>query len=353
MKNIPLTSFTFLTASLAICLGLAADDLSNKEYDAMIPRVDVCDLNRIYSEEFTYSLPRKNLEEMLSGVAFDNKIPYTEQERQDLIEDINNIYHEIMAKNPEKTNMAVISAGAPGAGKTFLMRTLLEEEAAEGRQFAYIDPDDVCLKKQRHTYLKDIEASDGCFESHKAAYDKWRPASNAANHIILANLIRDHVSFFFGSTSSSPYTNRSFDFLKRHGYEIRLIHVTAPDDVRWKSIQKRDQTFVQTTEKDVKEKGVLVPQRLQDTYLPYASEIDFYYRAGVDEPAQLAKKVILSALENGVATETRRVEYGSSEAMEGVKKIHDEAVDAASFPKKGFDAVLLELLMQDASYEEY
>jgi hypothetical protein len=54
-----------------------------------------------------------------------------------------------------------------------------------------------------------------------------------------------------------------------------LIHVSAPDDVRWGSIQERDKTFVQTTEQDIKEKWLLLPQRINDTFLKYADRLSF------------------------------------------------------------------------------
>ena len=67
-----------------------------------------------------------------------------------------------------------------------------------------------------------------------------------------------------------------------------MIHVTAPDDVRWDSIKERDKTFIQTTEQDVKEKGLLLPQRINDTFLGFADVIEFYYRDAVQQDAQLA-----------------------------------------------------------------
>ena len=50
----------------------------------------------------------------------------------------------------------------------------------------------------------------------------------------------------------------------------------APDDVRWACVKQRDKTFAQTTEQDVIEKGLLLPQRINDMFLAYADRIDFY-----------------------------------------------------------------------------
>ncbi len=58
--------------------------------------------------------------------------------------------------------------------------------------------------------------------------------------------------------------------------------------MRWGSVLERDTQFVQTTEQDIREKGVLFPQRLQDTYLKHARVIEFYHRPEVGHNAQLA-----------------------------------------------------------------
>ena len=66
--------------------------------------------------------------------------------------------------------------------------------------------------------------------------------------------------------------------------------MSSPDDVRWGSIYERDKTFVQTTEKDVMEKGILLPQRINDTMLKYSDEIEFYYRSEVNKDSVLSAK---------------------------------------------------------------
>jgi hypothetical protein len=168
------------------------------------------------------------------------------------------------------------------------MRQDLEEKRSVGKNFAYIDPDDVCLKTQKRTYLADIAKSDGSKEQWQASYNKWRPGSNAATHLILGTLIREKQAFYFGTTSSGPATNKFFEFLKKQGYQIRVLHITAPDDVRWESVKERDKTFVQTTEQDIKDKGLLITQRINDTFLAFADRIEFYYRGAVKEDAVLA-----------------------------------------------------------------
>ncbi len=256
---------------------------------------DILDLNHIYDINggYAYSLPKTILESYISGKAFDNKEAYSAEESEKLKTDITDIYHTILAAHPMKESLAVMTAGAPGVGKTMQLRKELASQTLAGRSYAYICPDDVCLKAQTLTHMADLTKVDHEIDeqlklaARQAAYNKWRPASNAATHLILANLIREKFAFYFGTTSSGPATKFFLDFLRQQGYRIKLIHISAPDDVRWESIKERDKTFVQTTEQDVKEKGLLIPQRIND-FLTYADEIDFYYRGGVSQEAALA-----------------------------------------------------------------
>ncbi len=273
---------------------------------------NICNLDTIYSGDFSYSVPRPMMEGFLSGVAFDNKVPYTEEEKNQLARDISSLYQEIMGVDPEREGHCVLTAGGPGAGKTRQMRADLQEK---GRKYAYIDPDDVCLKKITG-FQTDI-ANDPSPQGRKAAYDKWRPASNAMNHLILAHFIQDRVSFYFGTTATSPAVGKLFDLLKKQDYTTRIIHMTTPDEIRWASIQERDKTFIQTTEEDVRDKGKMFPERLGD-YLGHAGKIDFYYRPEVGEGGRLAAE-----------WESGKLMIRDESAYEQVKNRHDALVQAS------------------------
>lgn len=292
---------------------------------------DVCDTSLIYDETggYRYSLPKVVMEKFLSGAEFGNQ-PYKESELALLREDINALFQTILSENLIKAKEAVLTAGAPGAGKTIKMRQDLAENGAEGRIFAYIDPDDVALQNMARTYKADIEGGEGTLEERRTAYNKWRPGSNAAAHLILANLIREEYAFYFGTTSSGPATGKFFEFIKNQGYHLRLIHVTAPDDVRWESIKERDKTFVQTTEEDVRQKGELLPQRITDTFLKYADEIEFCYRDGVHQDAQLAARWHRN---ENPAEVLGTLEIVSSPQYEQIKGIHNAAVKVLNKPE--------------------
>jgi dephospho-CoA kinase len=273
-----------------------------------------------YSPEFSYPLPRNDLESYFDGKAFDHKASYTPEEREALLQDIQAIWQAqiFQAKKGAEIPVVTLTAGAPGAGKTRLMESL-----SDGSSF-YIDPDAVCLKQMEHTYKLDLEKAlegisdlDAIRQIRQDHYTKWRPASNAAAQIILANLLKEKANIFFGTTASGPFTWKALEFYKKLGYRVEVIHVTAPDDVRWGSIQERDKVFVQTTEKDTIEKGNLVPQRILDTYLRFADQIKFYFRAEVSKSATLAATWERREAEKPLLTICDRDSY------QQIGKIHD------------------------------
>lgn len=287
--------------------------------------MNFCDLNLIYNDHFKFSLPQNMMEAFLNGKAFGRNEEYTDVEKVNLASDINAIGNSIFSANPAHEPVAIMTAGAPGAGKTIKMKQELEAYRLNGNTYAYICPDDVCLRQMKNTYQAGPETG-------LEAYAKWRPGSNAAAHLILANLIREKVAFFFGTTSTSPATKFFFDFLKKQDYRIKLIHVSAPDDVRWESIRERDKSFIQTTEEDVREKGKMLPERIRDTYLEFADEIDFCYRDALKADAIFAAK--WTRINTDDPKEIRgTLEIVDPERYGKIKELHNAVITALNKPE--------------------
>jgi hypothetical protein len=111
---------------------------------------DVCNFDLIYNPGvYEYSLPENVLRSYLSGKAFDHPEEYTEEEAERVRGDIQDLFQNILDASPLKENVAVITAGAPGAGKA----VKLHQDRSNNRNYAYICPDDVCLKNQTRTYI--------------------------------------------------------------------------------------------------------------------------------------------------------------------------------------------------------
>lgn len=319
-----ISKFTILFLSFFIFFKLI-DAFEEGEKMNTIDINNVCNLDLIYNNSYKYSLPKNILEGYLSGKGFDYTQIYTGDEAERLYQDINEIYQNILMEEPLKENLAIMTAGAPGAGKTLKLRQDREANLLKGKKIAYICPDDVCLKSQTRTYKAEIANSDNSKETRQAAYNKWRPGSNAATHLILGNLIKEKYAFYFGTTSTGNATHIFLKFLKDQGYKIRLLHITAPDDIRWESIKERDKTFVQTTETDVREKGNLLPQRINDTFLKYADEIEFYYRDGIKKDAILAATWIRN---ENTSQSLGNLQIFSQELYENIKNIHNSMAKA-------------------------
>ena len=105
--------------------------------------------------------------------------------------------------------------------------------------------------------------------------------------------------------------------------KITFLHLSSPTDVCWKSLQERDKTFIQATERDTVEKAKLVPQRLNDTYLKYADTIKFYYRDQFDQDAKLAATWMRN-IEGSKHLGTLTIENLS--CYEEIQKIHDSVI---------------------------
>ncbi|MGH2611711.1 MAG: zeta toxin family protein, partial [Rhabdochlamydiaceae bacterium] len=193
-----------------------------KEAFMAIYAAEVLSVDAIYSSDFSYSLPRNVLEGFGKGLGFpENKIEYTPEEFKLLMEDIQDIWNRIIASNPAQGTKAVITAGAPGVGKTTIVRGLWEQQKNSKERYAYICPDDICLKEMTRTYGAMVQAN-GSPEGLRQAYEKWRGGSNFAHHLITAHLIRGHYNFYFGTTASSDKTGLFLDFLKKNGYSITI-----------------------------------------------------------------------------------------------------------------------------------
>ncbi len=283
---------------------------------------DLFNMDTIYNSEFSYSVPRSFLESWGKGLGFpDNKVEHTADEVKALRFDIIKIWDRIQSRKLAQSKEIVLTAGAPGVGKTLLERGMWENNP----EFAYICPDDVCLLEMEKTYQAMV-AIDPSPEGRRAAYNKWRAASNYAHHIITANLIRLNQSFFFGTTASGDKTYLFLDFLKKNGYSIRILYVSAPDQVRFDSIAKRDNVFIQTTDQDVLNKQLMVHERVQDTFVKYADRIDFYFRTAVDEAPKLAATWIKT---DGKA----HLEVVNPAVYAEMTKLHDQVCDGMNKPQ--------------------
>ena len=85
---------------------------------------------------------------------------------------------------------------------------------------------------------------------------------------------------------------------------------------------------MQTTQQDIRDKGLLLPQRIHD-FLTYADEIDFYYRDGVHQDAVLAATWLRNDDSTGFKGTLQITDAGP---YQKIKDIHNAAVDILKKP---------------------
>lgn len=263
--------------------------------------LDIFNFSEIYNEQAQYHIEKKQIEEWLVGEGFDNSEFYSIADQENLRRDIMDMVDDIvipdeikMSPNRFTNNLRfLLTAGAPGAGKTTVLRAEIERRKSLGEFYCYVCPDDVCLKNMHATFCSmrsvlNASAPDDALHTAKRCYNKWRPGSNAAAHLLSAHLLRGRFPVAFGTTSTSSLTSRSFSHVKKLGYKIEVLFVVAPDAVRNDSIKVRNRRFYQSTEKDNQEKALFLIDRVKDSFVPYADEIHFYWRESFDQGAILA-----------------------------------------------------------------
>ena len=300
-----------------------------------------------------YPTPRVHVEAFFDGKAFDHKFSYTPEVRTAIEADAQAIWDR-MASSMKRSSQPTltVSAGPPGTGKTTEIRKQYQDE---GKLAGYICPDDVCLKEMPLTYkvvleqrkaafaaqtfssfeeraaeqkqLEKLESAEPAKIYDKLMYDTLRPASNAITHAILSKLFREKFDIYYGTTSASPFTYLTYKYAKGLGYKVKVLHFNASDEVRWKSIQARNDTFVQTSEEDIIQKGDLVPQRIKDTFLDWANEIDFYYRDEVKSSATLAATWV-----KGAESENPTLAIQDKQRYEAIKKVHNAVCERLQRP---------------------
>ena len=196
-------------------------------------------------------------------------------------------------KTPEAgRKLYIATAGAPGAGKS----TVLDQETQGGQDPRYanavfVDPDRGALEHMR-TYRGLLTAGDkagmGIKEAGIQAYDRARPASNVISNLIYNEAVEGGHNVIHGTTNTAPVVGKSLEKLKAAGYETKLLLVSASDDTRLASVQRRNdqEAFYQSTPEDFKQKSVMFAQRHMD-YFKGADEVSLYWH---DAPGKNAVK---------------------------------------------------------------
>ncbi len=197
------------------------------------------------------------------------KKTYSEEEKSLINEEMKTIDEKAFSK-AQKKKIYLATAGGPGACKSTILEKRLGEENDLG--YAYLDPDRVALLSMDRTFAKDRE------NDPKAAYKKWRDASNFITNTLLNKAFGGGYNIAHGTTSTGATMGNFYKKLKAEGYKIHLIMCSSPEDARLAAIKYRDevQKFVQSTQEDIINKGKMYYDRFP-VYAEYADDIEFFW----------------------------------------------------------------------------
>ena len=197
---------------------------------------------------------------------------------------------------PTEQKIYLATAGAPCAGKS----TILEQVMLSNNRYSNlvkVDPDRWGMLYMLYTYTAYMmgAAMTANAESYKAAqvraYDVCRPASNILTLEIMNEAVDKGYSLVHGTTMTGAHVGSLMANLSEKGYEIDLIICMASDETRAQAAAHRSnvQGYYQSTPEDVREKGILLPQRME-TYFLYADNLSFFWREDSTSNAVLVAK---------------------------------------------------------------
>jgi hypothetical protein len=215
---------------------------------------------------------------------------YSSEEQAKIKKDlaiVKQLYFDSAIANQDSTPVYLATAGGPGSGKNTALEAYLIANQLD--HYVYVDTDQVTLKNMNFTYRRSLTNYDYAIAPSnlaalRAAYDKWRAASNYITHELMQIAFGnddgkgEKYSIAHGTTSTSPNIGLLYRDAKSFGYRITLLLCYSQDETRKRFVETREkeQAFVQTLPADVISKGADFPRRF-NLYFQYADEMFFYW----------------------------------------------------------------------------
>ena len=186
------------------------------------------------------------------------------------------------------------TAGAPGARKSTILERFLESHG-EFANLPYYDPDQRGLKFMVHTYYAqslsaaNITKYNDYMYARKAAYTKWRGASNYIALTLLEEAFSQKRSVAHGTTSTGAHIPCFLQKVKNAGYEVVLLLCSCEDALKKQAIEYRNQVqkFYQSTPEDSLKKAKLFPERMS-AYFSYADTLHLFWSDDLETQERLA-----------------------------------------------------------------
>lgn len=222
---------------------------------------------------------------------------YDNKEKEDIAKDLEVVRSVCFGKgisNHADRPFYLATAGAPGARKSTILERFLQAHP-EYSTGIYLDPDQRGLKFMAHTYyaqsLNALRAgsSPDYLEVQKAAYEKWRGASNYITLTLLEEAFHKRADVVHGTTLTGGHVPEFLQKLRSEDYRLTLILCACEDSVRKEAIEYRnnEQRFYQSTPEDAVSKGKFFTEKL-GVYFATADTIYLYWSDDLFSEERLA-----------------------------------------------------------------
>ncbi len=232
-------------------------------------------------------------------------VSYDEKEKEDIAKDlevVRSVCHVAEATTKDRP-FYLASAGGPGSRKSTILERFIKSHP-EYQSGVYLDPDQRGLKFMPHTYYdKSLNAlqsgsNPNYLEIQKAAYEKWRGASNYITLMLMEEALQKKTDVIHGTTLTGAYVSDFLKKLKAEGYHITLVLCYADDEVRKEAIEYRnnEQRFYQSTPEDAVSKGKIFAEKLS-IYFQYADTLYLYWSDDL-----LVEEVLAATFDKGQMT---------------------------------------------------
>lgn len=270
------------------------------------------------------------------AIVDDFKKGYTEEELDQIQDDLK-VVEGVAFKGKRKSSgqpVYLATCGGPGSSKSTILEIFMDQNPYFKQACVYVDPDQRGLRFMVNTYIQSLTCFKiGRFPTYqdcaRAAYEKWRGASNFIANTLLNRAYDEGYSIAHGTTSQSPVIESLYKKLQAKGYKIMLLVCMSSPENRLEAVKNREehQGFVQSTPTDFVEKQAAVLKNFP-IYFKYADDIKLYW---VEDFKQGSILVGTYTQAGGL-----KVEEGKEALLAKICEAYD-AVKSADMPT--FDAI--------------
>ncbi len=225
---------------------------------------------------------------------------YTSEEGEAIEKDLALVRSLCFPQRSERSGkrpLYLATAGGPGSRKTTILESFLAQQPY-GSEMVYIDPDPRALMFMVHTYYSrslsvgQLPNYPNYLAARKAAYEKWRGASNYITLTLLEEAFEERRDIAHGTTSTGGHISSFLSRVKEAAYEVSLLLCYADEQLRKEALSYRneEQKFYQSTPEDAVSKGLFFPQRMP-IYFAQADTLHLFWSDSLFSPPRLAARL--------------------------------------------------------------